>query len=407
MNKLKVQDLDVRGKKVLLRVEFNVPQDSEGNITDETRIRESLPTIQHLLQQGSAVILLSHLGRPKKGRDPTLSLAPCAKVLADLLKQPVLMAPDSIGPEVQQLAESLENGQVLLLENLRFYPAEEDPKLDLSFAKKLASLGDFFVNDAFGGAHRDHSSTVTIAEYFPGKAAAGLLMQKETDALERLLLDPKRPFYALIGGAKISSKIGFLRALADKADALFIGGGMSYPLLKAQGIEIGDSICDPASISIAEEFVAHCEKKQLPLFLPTDLVIADRFSNDAHRQIVSVEQESSQGIPQGVPSGWQGMDIGPQTIHEWKFLLKKAASIFWNGPVGVFEFPHFSHGTDEIARTIADLPALTVVGGGDSTAAINRLHLSSHFTHVSTGGGASLEFIEKGSLPGIEALSST
>lgn len=409
MNKLKVQDLDVQGKKVLLRVEFNVPLDDKGNITDDTRIRESLFTIQHILDHGGALILLSHLGRPKKGPDPKLSLAPCAKALAKLLHQPVFMAPDSIGPEVEHMARSLKNGQVLLLENVRFYPAEEDPNLDPSFAKKLASLGDVYVNDAFGGAHRAHSSIATITQYFPDKAAAGFLMQKEVDALEQLLLNPKRPFYGIIGGAKISSKIEFLHALADKTDALFIGGGMSYPLLKAQGIEIGDSLCDPESVFIAEDFLVHCNKKKLPLFLPIDLIIADSFSNDADRQIVSVKREPSQGISQGisqgVPAGWQGMDIGPQTIHEWKFLLKKAASVFWNGPVGVFEFPHFSHGTDEIARAVAALAAITVVGGGDSIAALNRLHLSPHFTHVSTGGGASLEFIEKGTLPGIESLS--
>ncbi len=254
------------------------------------------------------------------------------------------MAPDSIGPEVERLAQSLKSGEVLLLENLRFYPAEEDPSLDPDFAKKLAALGDLYVNDAFGAAHRSHSSTAVIAQYFPGKAAAGFLMQKEVDALESLLLHPQRPFYAIIGGAKISSKIGFLHALADKTDALFIGGGMAYPILATKGIHIGDSLCEPEALPLAKEFVKHCHDKNLSLFLPSDLVIADAFSKDANHQIVSVQQ--------GVPKGWQGMDIGPQTIQTWKAELKKAASVFWNGPVGVFEFPHFSKGTNALSHAL-------------------------------------------------------
>jgi len=397
MDKLKLQDLDLNGKRVLLRVDFNVPLDNQGNITDDTRIRESLPTIQYILDKGGSIILLSHLGRPKNGPDPKLSLKPCAVALSALLFPPVIMAPDCVGSQVEQLAYFLKQKQILLLENVRFYPAEEDPQLDPTFAKKLASLGDLYVNDAFGAAHRAHSSTCMIAEYFPGKAAAGLLMQKEVDALESLLLHPKRPFYAIIGGAKISSKIGFLNALADKVDALFIGGGMAYPFLKIRGIPIGDSLCESDALPLADAFIKHCAHKHLAFFLPTDLTIADAFANDARSQIISVQQ--------GIPDGWQGMDIGPQTIQEWTAQLKKAASVFWNGPVGVFEFSHFAKGTNAMAHVLAELNAVAVVGGGDSVAAVNHLSLSSHFTHVSTGGGASLEFIEKGHLPGIDALS--
>lgn len=397
MNKLILQDLDVKDKKILMRVEFNVPLDAEGNILDDTRIRESLPSIQYVLQRGGSVIALSHLGRPIKGHETSLSLTACAKALSTLLHHPVIMAPDCIGAEVEQLASHLKPGQILLLENLRFYPAEEDPKSDPTFAQKLAALGDAYVNDAFGAAHRAHSSTATITQYFPHQSAAGFLMQKEVDALESLLLRPKHPFFALIGGAKISTKIRFLLALAEKTDALFIGGGMAYPMLAAQGYAIGDSLCEAEALPLAETFLKHCKEKKLSLFLPKDLIIADAFADTAHRKIIPIEQ--------GIPIGWQGMDIGPQTIRVWIAEFKKAASVFWNGPVGVFEFPHFAHGTHAMAQAIADLDAVKIVGGGDSTAAINQLHLASRFTHVSTGGGASLEFIEKGHLPGIDALS--
>ncbi|HEY2810037.1 MAG TPA: phosphoglycerate kinase [Rhabdochlamydiaceae bacterium] len=396
MNKLKLQDLDLAGKKVLMRVDFNVPMDKEGNITDDTRIREALPSIQHTLKCDGSLILMAHLGNPQKETKTHLSLKPCASALSTLLHRAVLMASDCIGPQVQAEAAALKKGEILLLENVRFHAAEEKPSLDPHFAKQLASLGDIYVNDAFGSAHRAHSSTFTIAQYFPGKAAAGLLLQKETHALKSLLFHPKHPFYAIIGGAKILSKIGVLEALSEKVDALFVGGGMAYPFLKMQNIPIGDSICDSAATSLARTFFTHCAQRKLPLHLPKDFVIANAFADDAQRQIVNREQ--------GIPEGWQGMDIGPQTLHEWQGLLKNAATIFWNGPLGVFEFPHFSQGTNAIARTLAALPAITVVGGGDSLAAINHLHLASDFTHISTGGGASLEFIEKGHLPGIDAL---
>lgn len=396
MNKLKLQDLDVHGKKVLMRVDFNVPLDPQGKISDDTRIREALPSIQYILKHGGSVILLSHLGNPKKGRDPHLSLNLCAQALSTLLHRPVKMAPDCIGPQVEHLAKTLQNAEILLLENLRFYPAEENPASDPSFAKKLASLGDVFVNDAFGTAHRAHSSTAIVPTYFIGKAAAGLLLQKEADAFEELILRPKRPFYAIIGGAKIHSKIGVLQALSGKVDAIFIGGAMAFAFLKLQGMHIGNSLCDPDSLPLAEAFLNHCALEKLPLFLPVDFVIADSFSNEAQCQTVSAAQ--------GIPDEWQGMDIGPGTVQQWSKALDKAATLFWNGPLGVFEFPHFSEGTNAIAHVLAALPAITVVGGGDSIAAINRLHLASRFTHVSTGGGASLELIEKGHLPGIDAL---
>jgi phosphoglycerate kinase len=396
MAKLQLQDLDLQGKKVLVRVDFNVPLNKEGSVSDDTRIRESLPTIQYILRSGGSVILMSHLGRPKGAPDPQFSLAPCATVLSQLLGLPVLLAADCIGEKVEKMARDLKPGQVLLLENLRFHAAEEKPSLDSTFAKKLASLGDIYVNDAFGTAHRTHSSTVTIAQYFPGKAAAGFLMQKEVDFLSSLL-NPKRPFYAMIGGAKISTKMGVLKSLLSKADGIFIGGGMAFTFYLSQGIQIGNSIHEDDQIPVADEFLKECAEKKVPCWLPKDLIIADAFRDDAQSKCIAASQ--------GIPNGWQGMDIGPQTLEEWNKALENAATLFWNGPLGVFEFPHFAKGTEQIAKRLSSLKAITIVGGGDSVAAINRLGLVSFFTHVSTGGGASLEFIEYGHLPGIDALS--
>ncbi len=395
MTKLQLQDLDLKGKKVLMRVDFNVPLDKDGTISDDTRLRESLPSIEHIVKAGGSVILMSHLGRPK-GVDPQFSLKPCAAALSKLLNQSVLMADDCIGEKVEKMAHDIKPGQILLLENLRFYPAEEKPSTDPSFAQKLASLGDIYVNDAFGTAHRSHSSTAIIARFFPGKAASGLLLQKEIRFLDSLISSAKRPFYAIIGGAKISTKMGVLKSLLSKVDGIFIGGGMAYTFYKAQGIKIGNSIHEEDQISTALEFLKECAEKKVSLWLPSDTLIADAFSNDANTKIVS----SSEGIPEG----WQGMDIGPKTIDTWKKALQGAGTIFWNGPLGVFEFSRFAEGTEQIARTLSALNATTVVGGGDSVAAINKLGLSSKFSHVSTGGGASLEFIEYGHLPGIDAL---
>ncbi|NGX47694.1 MAG: Phosphoglycerate kinase [Chlamydiae bacterium] len=393
---MNLKDLPIEGRTVLVRVDFNVPFDSEGNISDDTRIRAALPTIQYILGKGASVILMSHLGRPKGKIDPKLSLAPCAKRLSELLDQKVQMAPDCIGKKVKKMVAALKNGEVLLLENLRFYIAEEKPDTDPSFAENLAKLADFYVNDAFGTAHRAHSSTVTIAGYFSGKAAAGLLLQKEIDFLGTHFSNPKHPFYAIIGGAKVSSKLGVLQSLLEKVDGLFIGGGMAYTFFKAAGLEIGDSLCEDELLPKAEEFLEIAKKKKVPIFLPKDLVIANVFSNDAEKRIILSEA--------GIPKGWQGLDIGPITRTEWANTLKNAQMIFWNGPLGVFEFPNFAEGTHSMANTLAASDAVTIVGGGDSAFAINQLGLAEKFSHISTGGGASLEYIQYGHLPAIDML---
>ncbi len=395
--KLKIQDLDLKDKKVLVRVDFNVPLNPDGTIADDTRIQEALPTIQLILDKGGIPILMSHLGRPKKEKDPKLTLAPCAQDLSQLLGLPVKMAPDCIGPEVEAMAAGLKANEVLLLENLRFYPAEERPESDPAFAKHLSSLGDVYINDAFGTAHRTHSSTATIAQYFPKKAAAGLLMQKELSFLGSLLTTPKRPFYAIIGGAKISSKIGVLESLLEKVDGLFIGGAMAFTFLKAQGISIGNSLCEEDQIPTARRLIDVCSAKKIPLFLPKDSIAADALNDQANKRICPISE--------GIPEGFEGVDIGPATIALWQEALKQAATIFWNGPLGVFEIPSFAAGTRKITETLAHLQAITVVGGGDSVAAIKQLHLEKKFTHLSTGGGASLEFLELGHLPGVDALS--
>ncbi len=395
IGKLRVEDLLVKGSKVLVRVDFNVPLNKDGTIADDTRIREALPTIQYILNQGGSVILISHLGRPPSKRDLSYSLGICAKRLSQLIAAPVFFATDCVGKETEKAIQDLKSGQVLLLENLRFYPAEEKPSLDPTFGKQLAALADFYVDDAFGTAHRAHTSTVIVPSLLPNKSALGLLMQKELAFLEPLVKNPSHPFFAVIGGAKISTKLGILNSLLSKVDALFIGGGMAFTFLKAQGIEIGDSIYDETCLQQALSFLQTSSKTKV--YFPVDLVIADAFRNDATYKIISVKE--------GIPKGWQGVDIGPQTIEIWAQAFKKAATVFWNGPLGVFEFPHFARGTQEIAKAIALLKATTVVGGGDSVAAINTLGLSSSFSHISTGGGAALEYLEFGHLPGIDALS--
>ncbi len=397
MEKLSVKDLDVAGKRALIRVDFNVPLDKAGNITDDTRIRASLPTIQWVLEQGGSVVLMSHLGRPKGERKPEFSLRPCAIRLQELLGTPVAFAPDCIGESTLKKAKDLKPKEILLLENLRFYKAEEKPETDPSFAKQLSELGDIYINDAFGTAHRAHSSTATIAKYFPKKAAAGFLLQKEIDFLGKALLEnPKRPFFALIGGSKISSKMGVLKALSSKVDALFIGGGMAYTFFKAQGQSIGNSLHEDDLLEEAKAFLAHCKAHNIELYLPQDIVLADAFNENAHTKIVSAQE--------GIPDGWQGMDIGPATLKAWAAPLAKAKTVFWNGPVGVFEMPPFAKGTNALATLLASLHATTVIGGGDSVAAINKLGMENRFSHLSTGGGASLELIEFGHLPGIDAL---
>lgn len=385
MGKLTLKDLPLQGKRVLMRVDFNVPMEN-GKITDDSRIVASLPSIQYVLDHGASLVLMSHLGRPK-GREVGLSLAPCARKLAELLGREVEMAPDCVGPEVEKRAKELKPGDVLLLENLRFYPGEEGQSL--GFVRALAKLGDCYVNDAFGTAHRAHASTAAIAKCFPGKSAMGLLMEEEIKALTPLLQGPKRPFYAIIGGVKISNKLGVIQKLLEKVDALFIGGAMTFTFLKAQGIAIGNSIAeDPKMV------------QNIPLdklHLPVDLMIAEAFSNDAKRETILTKG--------GIPPGWQGMDIGPKTIAEWSKILGRAATIFWNGPMGVFEMSNFAQGTRSIAELLADSNATTIVGGGDSLAAVQQMGLGKKMTHLSTGGGASLELLEFGHLPGIDALS--
>src|SRR5579872_7174951 len=324
MKKLSIENLHMKDKRVLMRVDFNVPLDSSGGITDDTRIKEALPSIRFALEQGAALILMSHLGRPKGKPDPKFSLFPCAKKLGELLGQPIHFATDCVGKDAQEKAAGLKSGEVLLLENLRFYPAEEKPDLDPSFAEKLAQLGDLYINDAFGTAHRAHASTYNVASYFPGKAAAGFLMQKEISFLTALLENVAHPFYAIIGGAKISSKMGVLRSLLDKVDALFIGGGMAYPFFKGMHIPIGDSLCEEEQIPHALELLKEAEEKRVKIWLPQDIVIANSFSQEAEKRTISIKE--------GIPSGWQGMDIGPQTLKEWESALKKSSTIFWNGP---------------------------------------------------------------------------
>lgn len=396
--KLSLADLDLNGKRVLMRVDFNVPLDAKGSITDDTRIKASLPSILHILHAGGALILMSHLGRPKDQKKPEFSLAPCAKRLSEILGVNVKMAPDCIGPEVVKLAEDLQPGEILLLENLRFHKGEEKPDSDPSFAKSLADLGDVYVNDAFGTAHRAHASTAVIAQYFPGASAAGFLLDKEIQFLGNTLLEPRRPFAAIIGGSKISTKIGILKSLIKKVDTLLIGGGMAYTFFKAQGWHIGNSLHEDDQLVAAREILRDAKELGVTVLLPVDNVITDHLDK-ADRKIQIVESAK------GIPENFMGVDIGPKTIEHFKKALQNAGTILWNGPLGIFEQAEFAKGTNEIAKTIGNLSAVSIVGGGDSIAALQKAGLSEKISHISTGGGASLEYIELGTLPGIEALS--
>ncbi|MDX8431031.1 MAG: phosphoglycerate kinase [Candidatus Algichlamydia australiensis] len=377
MKQLSLKNLDLKNKRVLLRVDFNVPLKEDGTIADDSRIRAALPTINYILDQGATLTIMSHLGRPKGEPDPKFSLKPCAKRLSELLRKEV----------------SMDRGKIVMLENLRFHKAEKDPDSDPSFAKELASHGEIFINDAFGAAHRNHSSIVPICHYFPGKCAAGFLMEKEIDNLTPLVENPERPFSAILGGAKIDTKFAILHALQPRVDHLFVGGGMIFSLMKAMGLSIGNSIYDPTHLELASEFLDEAPN----LVLPEDIVIANQFSNGAEVKTVRLKE--------GVPDGWQGMDIGPKTVAKWQPILEESHTIFWNGPMGVFEFPEFAKGTESLAKLLAEMRSIRVVGGGDSISAISKLNLNEKFTHISTGGGASLEFLEKGTLPGIDALS--
>ena len=394
MNKKTIRDIQVAGKRVLVRVDFNVPLDAEGHITDDTRIKAALPTIRYLLDQGAAVILMSHLGRPNGQVVDSMRLTPVAQRLSELLGRPVQMAPDCVGPEVEALAKALQPGQVLLLENLRFHKEEE--KNDPNFARQLASLGDIYVNDAFGTAHRAHASTEGITHYLPG--VAGFLMEKEINFLGSALENPRRPFAAIIGGAKVSDKIAVLERLINMVDSLLIGGGMANTFLKAEGHEIGDSLFEESKLDVARELIMKAHQKGLEFLLPIDVVIADRFAPDANSKVVDHNE---------VPPGWRIMDIGPATIAVFRQALKGAETIVWNGTLGVAEMPAFAKGTNAIIETLVERTregATTIVGGGDSAAAVEQAGVAEEMTHVSTGGGASLEFLEGRVLPGVAAL---
>ncbi len=392
MRKKTVRDIDVRGKRVLVRADFNVPLDKDtGAILDDSRIRATLPTIEYLRQQGAKVILASHLGRPQ-GLDPKLSLKPVARRLAELLEHPVQMADDCAGADVQRAAHALAAGDMLLLENLRFHPEEEAN--DADFARALASLAEVYVNDAFGTAHRAHASTAGVAAYLP--AVAGFLMEKEIDYLGRAVVNPERPYAAVIGGAKISTKMGVLQHLLDKIDKLLVGGGMANTFLKAEGFDIGESLVEDDYLEQAREVMKRAEETGVRLLLPADVIVAERFAADSPAQRVSVKD---------VPAGWRIMDVGETTIDVFARALRGCRTVVWNGPLGVAEMAPFSHGSHRLAAVIAALEgATTIIGGGETAALIEQIGLQDRFSHVSTGGGASLEFLEGKELPGVAAL---
>ena len=391
-NKKTILDVDVAGKKILLRCDFNVPQDKEtGAITSDKRIVAALPTIRYLLEKKAAVIACSHLGKPKGEWKAKLSLAPVAQRLSELLGQEVIFAKDIVGEDAKAKAAALQGGQIMLLENLRFDPREE--KNDPSFAEELASMAELYVSDAFGTVHRAHASTAGVAAYLP--AVSGLLVAKELEVMGGALNNPKRPFVAVLGGAKVSDKIGVINNLLDKADTIIIGGGMAYTFAKAQGGSIGKSLCEEDKLDYAREMLAKAEKNGVKLLLPSDTMAADDFSNDAKRQVVST---------MAIPDGWEGMDIGPDTIRTFCDAVKGAGTVVWNGPMGVFEFENFAAGTRAMAQALADSGAITIVGGGDSAAAVEQMGFADKITHISTGGGASLEFLEGLELPGVACL---
>jgi phosphoglycerate kinase len=387
MNKKTVKDIDLKGKRVLMRVDFNVPM-QDGKVTDDKRIRASLPTIQYVLEQGASLILMSHLGRPKGGPDPEFSLKAAADVLSSHLGVPVKMAPDTIDAEAERMARELKPGEVLMLENTRFNKGEE--KNDLELAKRMAALADVFVSDAFGSAHRAHSSTEGVARFLP--AVSGFLMEQELEYLGRAVANPEHPYIAILGGAKISDKIDVVESLLSRADKVIIGGGMANTFLAAQGLDMQDSLVEEASLETAKSIM---EKAGDKLVLPLDAVIADKFEAEANSQVVDVDK---------IPPGWRMMDVGPKTLELYKQVLDGARLIVWNGPVGVFEMPKFAEGTFALAKMLADSGATTVIGGGDSASAVKKAGVAKQMTHVSTGGGASLEYLEGKELPGVAAL---
>lgn len=387
-----VKDVDVRSKRVLVRVDYNVPLDANGNVSDDKRITASLPTINYLLEQGARIILCSHLGRPKGEVKKEFSLAPVAKRLKELLPGVnIYFASDCIGEEAERKAAALKDGEILLLENLRFHKEEE--KNDPEFAKKLASLAEIYVSDAFGTVHRAHASTAGVAAYLP--AVAGFLIGKELSIMGGALENPERPFVAILGGAKVADKIGVITNLLNKCDTLLIGGGMAYTFFKAMGYEIGDSLLDAESIDLAKQLMENAKQKGVKLLLPVDTVVAKAFAADAEHMTVASN---------AIPAGWQGLDIGEKTRKLFAAEIKNAKTVIWNGPMGVFEFPEFAKGTEAVAKACAECGGTTIIGGGDSASAVKKLGYADKMTHISTGGGASLEFLEGKVLPGVAAL---
>lgn len=394
MSKKTVKDIDVKGKRVLVRCDFNVPLDENQKITNDNRIVAALPTIKYLMEQGAKVVLCSHLGRPKGEFNMKYSLKPVADRLNELLGGKVAFAADVIGDSAKAAVNALKPGECVLLENLRFHKEEE--KNDKDFCEKLASFGDVYVNDAFGTAHRAHASTAGVVQYgFIKTAVSGFLIAKELEIMGGALENPKRPFVAILGGAKVSDKIGVINNLLDKVDTLIIGGGMAYTFVKALGGSIGNSLCENDKLDLAKELIAKAKNNNVKLLLPEDTVITEEFSNDGEFKTIDTDK---------IPDGWQGMDIGEKTCAKFSEALKGAGTVIWNGPMGVCEFSNFAHGTDKIAKVVAESGAITIIGGGDSAAAIIKLGYADKMTHISTGGGASLEFLEGIELPGVACL---
>lgn len=391
LNKKTIEDIDVSGKRVLVRCDFNVPLNETGGITDDKRIVESLATIKYLIKNNARLILCSHLGRPKGQVNPKYSLAPVAKRLSELLNINVKMCADVIGPDAVASAAALKDGEVILLENLRFHAEEE--KNDPEFSKTLASLAEVYVNDAFGTSHRAHASTAGVTAFLP--AVCGYLVQKEIDIMGKALENPARPFVAILGGAKVSDKIGVINNLIDKVDTLLIGGGMAYTFQKAQGLAIGNSICEDDKLELALTLIKKAADKGVKFLLPLDNAVGDAFDNNCNKKVVLSGQ---------IEPGWQGLDIGPKTVEIFAAEIKKAGTVVWNGPMGVFEFSNFAYGTTEVAKAVAESNAVSIIGGGDSAAAVEQLGFADKMTHISTGGGASLEFLEGIELPAIACL---
>ena len=390
LEKKTIEDISVKGKTCLVRCDFNVPV-KNGVITDDKRIVEALKTIKYLMNNGAKVILCSHLGRPKGEFNMDFSLAPVQKRLSELLNCPVAMSKDVVGEDAQSKAKALKDGEVMLLENLRFHKEEE--KNDAEFAKKLADLAEIYVNDAFGTAHRAHASTAGVAAYLP--AVCGYLIQKEIDIMGTALANPKRPFVAILGGAKVSDKIGVIENLIDKVDSLIIGGGMAYTFLKAKGYSIGKSLCEEDKLELAKQLIEKAQAKGIELLLPVDTVVGDEFKEDCNFKTVGSDK---------IPDGWMGLDIGENAQQDFDRVIKNAGTVVWNGPMGVFEMANFAVGTKAVAKSVAESGAISIIGGGDSAAAVEQLGYADKMTHISTGGGASLEFLEGLELPGIAAL---